>query len=162
MSTPWIRSTLGAALLAGTIASVAAFAHEIPAPPAPPLPPAAPNTPLPPVPPVPPVADGHDVRKIIIIREHDDGKSDRQEIAFDRGCKGDTLADVDEKVGDSDVHRMRIRICAHEGESRALAAASVRHARDRIASDREMGAEIRERVLARLDAAIARLEREGR
>lgn len=167
MSRSWIRATLGAALLAGTVAGAAALAHDVPAPPAPPAPPAAPLAPLPPLPPMPPMPDGHDVKKVIIIREHADGKEERQEIAIDHDCGANTLADVDEKDadetdGDRNERHVRIRVCSHAGEARAVALQSVRHARDGIAMDRNMGDVIRKRVLARLDEAIARLERESR
>ena len=82
-------------------------------------------------------------------------------------CKeGRTLADVDAgnesaTGGKKTVNRTRLLICGKNGERGVEALAHVRIARERIAGNDEMPAEVRAQVLQKLDEAIVKLESEG-
>ena len=80
---------------------------------------------------------------------------------------GEAIADADasHESGDSSakrIERTRIVMCSRPGNGPAEALAQVRSARDRIADNDKMSAEVRDDILRQLDETIAKLERESK
>ena len=100
-----------------------------------------------------------------------DGKGPREgramAFALSRCADGEAIADADashesKEADGRRIERTRIVMCSTPGQIPAEALASVRSARDRIAANDEMSAEVRDDILRQLDETIARLEREGK
>ena len=84
------------------------------------------------------------------LRHGPDGR-----LELPEGCeKGKAAADVDEKNGEK---RTRILICTKDGAAPADSVAALEKAKARLASDEHLSAETRGKVIAQLDAQIARL-----
>lgn len=99
----------------------------------------------------------HKVVKIVRHGDHDgDHAGHKMHL---RDCDADSkAADVTEETSKGGkVEKQRVVICAKPGhQTSAEAAAHLAKARDRIAKDDNLSAEIKAKVLASLDAAIAR------
>jgi len=104
------------------------------------------------------------VRKFI-VRDGDGYEGQALAMVTSRCDEGRALADAnashEERSGSStrSISRTRIMICGDAGESKAEALAHVRKARDQVASNDTMPAELRDDILRQLDASIARLEK---
>ena len=88
-------------------------------------------------------------------------------FALSRCKEGQPIADADASHASKEadgrrVERTRIVMCSKPGHAPAEALASVRNARDRIAENDEMSAEVRDGILRQLDETIAKLEREAK
>jgi hypothetical protein len=97
-------------------------------------------------------------RKTIKIIRHGEGDQAKHRIVHIHDCDGgakaaDATHDVEK---DGKRKHERIVICSKPGQTSAEAAAHLSKARDRIAKDDNLSAEIKSKVLASLDAAIAR------
>jgi hypothetical protein len=111
-------------------------------------------------------------RHITIIERHGDGERTAETHRHSEGdvvrrhlspeiaarieaCRGSgELVDINEGEGNE---RVRMRLCTRgEGGSPAERAAALQRARDRVAEEDHLSAETRRRILAQLDAAIAR------
>jgi hypothetical protein len=113
--------------------------------------------PAPPEPPLPPGAQGRRIEKRIVVR---DGAGGEEIDIADQDCAANRISEVDAS-GEQDGKRTRvkIRICGDDGERMADAVAAVRRARDDVAKDASLPADVRTQILGELDAEIARLER---
>lgn len=101
-------------------------------------------------------------RHVTIIERHGEHERDvvrrhlSPEIAARiEACRGSgELVDIDEG---EDNERVRMRLCTRgEGGSPAERVAALQRARDRLAEEDHLSAETRRRIIAQLDAAIAR------
>lgn len=115
------------------------------------------SMPAPPEPPAPPAMEGRRIEKRVIVRDGED----REEIDIaETGCKGNAISEVNASGENGGKQaRVKIRICGTDGDHMADAVAAVRRARDDVAKDPNVPADVRTQILGELDAEIARLER---
>ena len=116
-----------------------------------------------------PEGEGKEQRRIMVIERHGEGKAgehprreridirrgENGEIVLPEGCReGEPAANVDEQTGQ---HRTRIMICGSGDGAPAARLDRLQRARERLASDDDIPAEHRTRVLAAIDREIERL-----
>jgi len=117
-------------------------------------------------------ADGKPAKTMRRFMIHDvDGKGLREghamAFAVSRCADGEAIADADashesKEADGRRIERTRIVMCGKPGQGPADALAKVRSARERIADNDQMSAEVRADILRQLDETIAKLERETR